>query len=80
MSNVEAKCQNCGHETINLMPYSEFGGMRPCKIKEVNNSTGQEVYRDSVEPFYKEAIQLCYPCYRARVRRDNAVKMQGDRT
>lgn len=69
MSNLGATCRLCGKESSSLLTYSEFGGVRPCKIKDVN-SQGQEIYRDSMEPFYKEEIELCYGCYRSITRKE----------
>jgi len=68
-NNLVSECQECGKASSNLRMYSEFGGVKPCKVKDVN-SQGQEIYRDSMEPFFKKEIELCYTCYRARVRKE----------
>ena len=64
MSGSTSECHACKREISGLTSYREFGGLRPCRIKEGEN------YRDSVEPYYKDEIELCYPCYRSYVIRD----------
>lgn len=65
-------CQRCGSES-GFVKYKEFGGVRPCKIKDVNQA-GQEIYRDSMEPYYKDEIDLCYPCYRTVTRNERELE------
>ena len=69
MSNVTSECYMCGRESSGLITYTELTGVRPCKIQDVN-AAGQIILRDSMEPFYKDGVDLCYNCYRTMVRKE----------
>jgi hypothetical protein len=73
MSNgTEAVCADCGKQTLILLDFGEFAGVRPCKVRDDDNTL-----RDSLEPFFKHERSVCYPCYCHAAQKDIAAAKRG---